>query len=77
MSGQRIEVDATGLECPMPLLKAKQAINRAEIGDSIAIEATDSGSWRDFQIFCEQSGHKLLDAQELPNHYFYLIKKMF
>ncbi|HEY9035482.1 MAG TPA: sulfurtransferase TusA family protein [Pseudomonadales bacterium] len=53
------ELDARGMQCPMPLLKAKQALNRMAPGERLRVLATDAGSLRDFQVFCQQSGHVL------------------
>ncbi len=50
------EVDARGLDCPMPLLKAKRALNAMNSGEQLRVLATDSGSQRDFRVFAEQSG---------------------
>ncbi len=59
-----VEVDATGLACPMPLLKAKRALNAMQVGQRLRVLATDQGSVRDFRVFAEQSGHLLLDSAE-------------
>ncbi|MCL4171445.1 UNVERIFIED_CONTAM: hypothetical protein GTU68_028025 [Idotea baltica] len=59
-----IEVDATGLDCPMPLLKAKRALNAMGAGEQLRVLATDQGSVRDFQAFAKLSGHLLLDCHE-------------
>ena len=59
-----IELDLTGLECPMPLLKAKRALNAMEAGQQLRVLATDQGSVRDFRVFAEQSGHLLLASDE-------------
>lgn len=69
------ELDATGLNCPMPLLKAKQALNALAAGDRLHVVATDPGSARDFKVFSEQSGHALLDAREEKGRYYYLLEK--
>lgn len=69
------ELDATGLSCPMPLLKAKQALNRLETGQYLRVLATDSGSVRDFQVFADHSGHELLEFSESGGVYSYLIRK--
>lgn len=53
------ELDARGMQCPMPLLKAKQSLNRMVTGDRLCVLATDAGSLRDFQVFCQQSGNVL------------------
>lgn len=56
-------LDATGLTCPMPLLKAKKALNELTVGERLRVVATDPGSVRDFQVFAEQSGHLLLESR--------------
>lgn len=53
-------LDATGLACPMPLLKLKQQINRLLPGQTVRIDTTDPGSVRDIEAFCKQAGHHLL-----------------
>lgn len=69
------EVDARGLDCPMPLLKAKRALNGMRSGQLLRVLATDSGSQRDFCVFAEQSGHQLLESGEAEGVYTYLLKK--
>jgi tRNA 2-thiouridine synthesizing protein A len=70
-----IEVDARGLACPMPLLKAKRALNAMRVGQRLRVLATDQGSVRDFRVFAEQSGHLLLDSDEKEGVYRYLMEK--
>jgi TusA-related sulfurtransferase len=70
-----IVVDATGLQCPMPLLKAKRALNAMQAGQQLRVIATDQGSVRDFRVFAEQSGHLLLDSTEADGIYNYLLEK--
>lgn len=70
-----IVVDATGLQCPMPLLKAKRALNAMQAGQQLRVLATDQGSVRDFRVFAEQSGHLLLDSTEADGIYNYLLEK--
>ncbi|MDX1734821.1 MAG: sulfurtransferase TusA family protein [Halioglobus sp.] len=69
------EVDATGLDCPMPLLHAKRALNAMQPGQRLRVLATDSGSVRDFRVFAQQSGHELLDSSESEGVYIYLLRK--
>ena len=69
------EVDARGLDCPMPLLKAKRALNAMASGQRLRVLATDSGSQRDFRVFAEQSGHSLLASEVDGEVYSYLIQK--
>lgn len=70
-----IEVDARGLRCPMPLLKAKRALNAMRVGQQLRVLATDQGSVRDFRVFAEQSGHILLDSEDVDGIYSYLLEK--
>ena len=75
MSQAIVEVDARAMNCPMPLLKAKQALNKLEKGDQLKILATDAGSERDFQVFCQQSGHILEQSIENEGVFTYIICK--
>ena len=68
-------VDAKGQNCPMPLLMAKRALNQLEPGQVLQVVATDPGSVKDFRVFSEQSGHKLLESDEDNGVYSYLIEK--
>ncbi|MDE0226958.1 MAG: sulfurtransferase TusA family protein [Gammaproteobacteria bacterium] len=68
-------LDASGLTCPMPLLKAKQALNRMQSGELLRVIATDPGSVRDFEVFSSQSGNALLESRQEDGSYFYLLKK--
>ena len=69
------ELDVTGLDCPMPLLKAKKAINEMAEGEIIKVLATDPGSVRDFEVFAKQSGHQLLDSGLIDGVYYYYLQK--
>lgn len=69
------ELDVTGLDCPLPLLKAKQALNRLTAGQSLRVLATDPGSVRDFRVFCELSGNILMESSESNGVYSYLLQK--
>ncbi len=69
------ELDVTGLNCPMPLLKAKKAINEMAGGQKIKVLATDPGSVRDFEVFAKQSGHQLLDSGLIDGVYYYYLQK--
>ncbi|MFK7733541.1 MAG: sulfurtransferase TusA family protein [Pseudomonadales bacterium] len=70
-----LEVDAQGLDCPMPLLKAKQAINRMDIGQCVRVLATDPGSERDFATFAQQSGHTLLHSDNSHGRFEFILMK--
>lgn len=75
MTSDIIEVDARGLDCPMPLLLAKRALNGMASGKTLRLQATDSASQRDFQVFAKQTGHRLVSAQELDGVYTFIIEK--
>lgn len=68
------EVDARGLRCPLPLLRAKQAINALSSGESLRVWATDAGSWRDFHSWANLAGHNL-QASEINETYCYVLRK--
>lgn len=68
-------LDARGMACPLPLLKAKKALRDIVIGQTLEVLATDPGSWRDFAVFAEQTGHALLEASEADQQYRYLLLK--
>lgn len=70
------KLDASGLACPLPLLKAKQALNGMQPGQILNVICTDSGSVRDFQVFCHQSGNQLLQSDEANGTYTYLLRKV-
>jgi tRNA 2-thiouridine synthesizing protein A len=70
------KLDASGLTCPLPLLKAKQALNGMDSGQILNVICTDSGSVRDFQVFCQQSGNQLLQSVEENGTYIYYIRKL-
>lgn len=69
------EVDASGLACPLPLLKAKQALNSVASGECIKVIATDAGSVRDFHSFAELSGTRLVSFEEQNGSYIYILQK--
>ena len=68
-------LDLQGLMCPMPLLKAKQALNRMTACQVLRVLATDPGSKRDFEVFTQQSGNALLETAEDNGVFSYLIRK--
>ncbi|MCH4564216.1 MULTISPECIES: sulfurtransferase TusA family protein [Halomonas] len=68
-------LDARGLPCPLPLLKAKQALARLEPGQLLEVMATDAGSWRDFETFIEQSIHEMPAREERGPVFHYWIRK--
>lgn len=69
------ELDARGLNCPLPILKAKKAINGINSGEVLRIIATDPGSVKDFEAFAKQTGHELLESAEAGGEFTFLIQK--
>lgn len=59
-----VEVDARGLNCPLPILKAKKALAGMQSGQLLRVLATDPGSMRDFQAFARQTGNELVEQQQ-------------
>lgn len=68
-------LDASGLNCPLPLLKAKLELNRLASGAVLKVTATDSGSQRDFRTFARLAGHTLLHEQAEAGVYTYWLQK--
>lgn len=68
-------LDASGLNCPLPLLKAKQALNKMPKGTVLKVVATDAGSVRDFKSFVDQSDHTMLDSFTSSDSYIYFISR--
>jgi tRNA 2-thiouridine synthesizing protein A len=69
------EVDATGLKCPLPILRCKKALSEIESAQVLKITATDTGAVKDFKAFCTQTGHTLLKLDEANSVYVFYIKK--
>jgi len=69
------ELDARGLNCPLPILRAKKAINALESGQVLRIVATDPGSVKDFEAFAKQTGNELLESSEAGGEFTFLMKK--
>lgn len=70
-----LELDLTGLTCPMPLLKTKQALNKLASGDTIRVIATDPASERDFKVFAQQSGNRLLSTEKADGKFTFVLEK--
>jgi tRNA 2-thiouridine synthesizing protein A len=75
MSEYTKKFDATGLNCPLPILRSKKELNTLSSGDVLYVISTDSGSVRDFDAFCKQTGKQLLESTETEGKYHYYIKK--
>ena len=68
-------LDVKGLNCPLPILKAKKAIKDLAAGDVLTVVATDPGSVKDFDAFCRQTGNELVESSEDAGVYSFKIKK--
>ena len=68
-------LDTKGLNCPLPILKAKKAIAAIPTGGMLEILATDPGSVKDFQSFCRQTGHELVSSTQEGNVFRFVIKR--
>ncbi len=69
------ELDARGLNCPLPILRCKKALAEVTSGQVLKVMATDPGSVKDFQAFCKQTGHELLSMQEIGKEFHFHIRK--
>lgn len=69
------ELDASGLNCPLPILRAKKTLNAMSSGQVLHIIATDPGSVKDFDAFAKQTGNALIESREEGGKFHFLIKK--
>ena len=69
------ELDVKGLNCPLPILRAKKALVDMESGQVLKVVATDPGSVKDFAAFCKQTGNPLLSSSESPTEFTFVISK--
>jgi tRNA 2-thiouridine synthesizing protein A len=69
------ELDARGLNCPLPILRAKKALNEITTGQILKVLSTDPGAVKDFQAFAKQTGNELLESTESAGEYSFLLKK--
>ena len=69
------ELDTSGLNCPLPIIKAKKEIKRMDAGQTLKIISTDPGAVKDFESFANQTGNELLSTEEKDNKFYFLLKK--
>ena len=69
------ELDARGLNCPLPILKAKKALAELTSGQVLKVICTDTGSVKDFQAFCRQTGNELIEQQQQGDDYIHLLRR--
>ncbi len=68
-------LDAKGLNCPLPILKAKKALTGLAMGDLLEIHATDPGSVKDFESFCRQTGNELMSSTKEDTVFKFVIRR--
>jgi len=69
------ELDTRGLNCPLPILKAKKALAEMRAGEVLKVVSTDPGSKRDFQAFARQTGHELVEQTEAGEDFVHVLRR--
>lgn len=69
------ELDARGLNCPLPILRCKKALAELQGDQMLKVLATDPGSVKDFQAFCRQTGHEMVSSDAINGEFSFIIKK--
>ena len=69
------ELDTRGLNCPLPILKAKKALTGMQSGQLLKILATDAGSVRDFAAFAKQTGNELMSQETVGDEFIHILKR--
>ncbi len=69
------ELDASGLNCPLPILRAKKTLNGMENGQVLRIISTDPGSVKDFEAFSKQTGNELMESREEGGKFLFMMRK--
>ena len=69
------EIDTRGLNCPLPILKAKKALTDMHTGELLKVIATDAGSVRDFQAFAKQTGNELVEQKNAGQEFIHVLRR--
>lgn len=69
------EIDARGLNCPLPILRAKKALAELASGQMLKVVSTDTGSIRDFQAFAKQTGNELVEQQAVGDEFIHVLRR--
>jgi len=69
------ELDARGMNCPLPILKAKKALADMRSGEVLKVLATDPGSMRDFQAFARQTGNELVEQETVNDEFVHFLRR--
>jgi tRNA 2-thiouridine synthesizing protein A len=75
MSQPDVVVDAKGLNCPLPILRARKGLSDVPTGGTMQVLATDPGAVKDFEAFCRQTGNELVESKEDDGVFVFLIKR--
>ena len=69
------EIDTRGMNCPLPILKAKKALSAMQSGQLLKVVATDTGSLRDFQAFAKQTGNELVQQDTVGDEFIHILRR--
>lgn len=69
------EIDTRGLNCPLPILKAKKALAAMSSGELLKVVATDTGSRKDFQAFAKQTGNELVQQETVGDEFIHILRR--
>ena len=69
------KLDARGLNCPLPILRTRKALNRMDSGALLEVTTTDPGAVKDMAAFCSQTGNRLVSSSEADTSFVFLIEK--
>jgi TusA-related sulfurtransferase len=75
MTEAQKEIDTRGLNCPLPILKAKKALADMKSGEVLKVVATDPGSMRDFQAFARQTGNELVEQSAVRDEFIHFLRR--
>jgi tRNA 2-thiouridine synthesizing protein A len=75
MTTATARLDASGLNCPLPILRTRKALNGMDSGAVLEVVATDPGAVKDMSAFCAQTGNRLVSSSEADNAFVFLIEK--
>ena len=70
-----VDLDTRGLNCPLPILKAKKALAQMQSGQVLRVVSTDGGSVRDFQAFAKQTGNELVEQTNTASEYIHILRR--
>jgi tRNA 2-thiouridine synthesizing protein A len=68
-------LDVKGLNCPLPILRAKKALKDVKVGETLRVLATDPGAVKDFEAFCRTTGNELVETKQEDKVFSFLIKR--